>query len=185
LHGKDLRNSIRSFTAITTAGAPRSGRHDIGFMAIGCIFSLITFVYLVGLQVFDYDLAAGTQVNVFGICSINLIKTLFVTYTAIIALAFLSVSISSRLKLFILKKVCDRLFELGARQRPNVASEALREAMEFGAKLDQGLPAAPVANPEPPSRGHQNRPSLSPNLKSLRISLRHLFDSAIASLTSD
>ncbi|MEA2909867.1 MAG: hypothetical protein QOJ15_1948 [Bradyrhizobium sp.] len=111
-----------------------SGRHDIRFMALSCLFSLISFVYLVSLQVFDYDLAQGTQMTFYGY-PFNFVRLVFVIYTLIIFFAFASVSVSSRLKLSFLSKKCARLFKQAYDQRAKVATAALQEAMQYGPKF--------------------------------------------------
>jgi hypothetical protein len=110
-----------------------SGRRDIKVMSIFCLICLATFLYLVGLQVFDFDLTDGTQLAIAG-HSINLVRTLFILYTAIIVFAFVSVMLSSGLKLANLARKCSRLYDEATRQRDAVGTALMKEAMEFNPK---------------------------------------------------
>jgi hypothetical protein len=137
------------------------GRRDIRVMALCCLFSLLTFVYLVGLEVFDYDLVAGTQATISGF-TFNLVRTLYCIYTAIIMLAFFSVSISSRLKITNLDRTCAKLYTEATKQRDKLATTLMEEAMEFRPKPTQSEQNGAAANgaqqpDQPPAApsGHQ------------------------------
>ena len=134
-----------------------SGRRDIKVMALCCLFCLVTFVYLVGLEVFDYDLAAATQMTISGY-TFNSARLLYYIYTMIIAVAFFSVLISSRLKITNLDRTCSKLYVEATKQRDGLATTLMEEAMEFRPKSPAGEPqthsdqkSAAASEPQPPT----------------------------------
>jgi hypothetical protein len=125
-----------------------SGRNDIRVMGCGCLFSLITFLYLVLLQVYGADLEANTKLPIpysysskpfeLIFTTLNCLHLLFWAYSLLVLFAFASVLISAPLKPHRLQKKCDQLMQLARAQRDAYRKRSLRAALKFSPRGANG-----------------------------------------------
>ncbi len=148
------------------------GRTDIRFMRWACAFSLITFLHLVRLQVYGYDLNQETVFSVpyyfsfesheFLWTPIDLRRGLFWWYASLIVIVFASVLVAARLQIERLHAQCDRLRELACTQRDADSDHTLRDAMRYRPRKVQQTNAPPSTSDVGVPRRDSSPPDSAP-----------------------
>lgn len=105
-------------------------RTDIKIMSVLCFSSLASLLYLVFLQVFEFNLAEWTRYSIDG-AHFSVTKELYFAYAVMIILAFVSVSVSSKLKLAFLERKLQQLYLQACAQRQRIGSEVENRVMQF------------------------------------------------------
>jgi hypothetical protein len=127
-------------------------RYDRRFMRVACIISFVSFIYMVGLQVYNLETERYLIFSIPKIpLRINFVVIAFNFFVFVVTLAFASVTAGTHFAPVELRNRCDRLKKVGVTQRDKWSTQQLKEAMRFKGKGPSSiLPPPPSAPPPPP-----------------------------------